>query len=98
MTTTTTPNTIPADLRGGDHWYLARPQTVCFRAAVVVHRLGSAGSHDVASACDISVAKAYEALVACCRRPRLYHVRRAGPGRFAVISTGDGRADQTLAL
>lgn len=76
---------IPRDLRGGDHWYAARAQTVCFRAAAVVHRLGEAGSHDVANACGISVAKAYEALVACCRRPSLYHIIRASRGRFTPI-------------
>jgi len=83
MITTTA---IPRDLRGGDHWYAARSQTVCFRAAAVVHRLGEAGSHDVASACGISVAKAYEALVACCRRPHLYHLQRVDSGRFAPLA------------
>jgi hypothetical protein len=74
-----------SDLRGGDQWYNARPLCLCFRAAVVVHRLGVAGSHDVATACGISPVKAYEVLVACARRPHLYHVRRVGPGRFAPI-------------
>ncbi len=73
------------ELRGGDHWYNARPQSLCFRAAVVVHRLGTAGSHDVAAACGISPAKAYEVLIACTRRKHLYHLRRVGPGRFATI-------------
>jgi hypothetical protein len=85
MTTTATIS-IPRDLRGGDHWYAARPQTVCFRAAAVVHRRGGAGSHDVAAACGIPVAKAYEALVACCRRPHLYHVVRGARGRFVPLA------------
>lgn len=76
----------PSDLRGGDHWYNARPLSFCYRAAVVVHRLGTASSHDVASACGLPVAKAYEVLVACCRRPHIYHVQRVGHGRFARIT------------
>jgi hypothetical protein len=77
---------IRTDLRGGDQWFNARPQSLCFRAAVVVHRLGVAGSHDVAKACGISHVKAYEVLVACTRRPHLYHVHRIAPGRFAPIT------------
>lgn len=77
----------PGDLRGGDQWYNARPQSLCFRAAVVVHRLGVAGSHDVATACGITPAKANEVLRACLRRPHLYHVRRIAPGRYSPILT-----------
>jgi hypothetical protein len=88
---------IPSDLRGGDHWYAARPQTMCFRAAAVVHRLGVATSHDVAAACGIPVAKAYEALVACCRRPYLYHVGRGERGRFVPLMKSR-RANTTVAM
>jgi len=80
--------TTRTDLRGGDHWYHARSQTWCFRVAVVVHRLGEAGSHDVAAAYGITPAKANEALRACLRRPQVYHIRRVSPGRFAPIATG----------
>ena len=73
------------DLRGGDQWYNVRPQSLCFRAAVVVHRLGVAGSHEVASACGISTVQANEVLRSCLRRPHLYHVQRISPGRFAPI-------------
>ena len=75
------------DLRGGDQWYNARAQSLCFRAAVVVHRLGSAGSRDVAAACGISLIQANEVLRACLRRPYLFHIRRIGRGRYATITT-----------
>ena len=71
------------DLRGGDQWYQARSLSLCYQVAVVVHRLGVAGSDDVARVCSLSRIKAYEVLTACTRRPYLYHIRRVGPGRFA---------------
>jgi hypothetical protein len=78
---------IRTDLRGGDQWFNARPQSLCFRAAVVVHRLGVAGSHEVAKVCGISHVQANEVLRSCLRRPHLYHIRRVGPGRFAPMTT-----------
>ncbi len=75
----------PSGLRGGDQWYNARPQSLCFRAAVVVHRLAVAGSHDVATACGISPTKANEVLRACLRRPHIYHIQRVAPGRYSPI-------------
>lgn len=77
---------IRTDLRGGDQWFNARPQSLCFRAAVVVHRLGVAGSHDVANACGISPVQANEVLRSCLRRSHLYHIRRIAPGRFAPMT------------
>ena len=74
------------DLRGGDQWYNVRPQSLSFRAAVVVHRLGVAGSHEVADACGISLVQANEVLRSCLRRPHLYHIRRIAPGRYAPCS------------
>lgn len=74
------------DLRGGDQWYNVRPQSLSFRAAVVVHRLGVAGSHEVANACGISLVQANEVLRSCLRRPHLYHIRRIAPGRYAPLS------------
>ena len=76
---------IRTDLRGGDQWFNARPQSLCFRAAVVVHRLGVAGSHDVAKACGISHVRAYEVLWYCAQHPKRYHVERIAPGCFAPI-------------
>ena len=75
------------DLRGGDQWYNVRPLSLCFRAAVVVHRLGVAGSHEVATACGISPVQANEVLRSCLRRPHLYHIRRIALGRFAPLIT-----------
>lgn len=77
--------------RGGDHWYNARTACLCFRAAAVVHRQGEAGSHAIAAACGVSVARAYEVLVACARRPHLYHLRRVGPGRFRSLAARQRR-------
>ena len=77
---------IRTDLRGGDQWFNARPQSLCFRAAVVLHRLGVSCSQDVAKACGISYVRAYQVLVACTRRPYLYHVHRIAPGRFAPMT------------
>ena len=71
------------ELRGGDQWYNERPHSLCFRAAVLVHRLGIANSHDVAAECGITPAKAYEVLWYCARHPQRFHVRRIAPGRFA---------------
>lgn len=76
----------PRDLRGGDQWYNARPQSLCFRAAVIVHRLGSAGSREVAAACGITLIQANEVLRACLRRPHLFHVRRIAPGKYGPIT------------
>jgi hypothetical protein len=73
------------DLRGGDQWYQARSLSRCYQAAVIVHRLGIAGSDDVARACAISRIKAYEALIACTRRPHLYHIQRMGGGKFSTM-------------
>jgi hypothetical protein len=75
--------------RGGDRWQAERPMTLCFQAAAVVHALGEAGSADVARALTtpqrrISAGDAYKVLLACCRRPHLYHVRWTRPGRFAA--------------
>ena len=77
----------PNELRGGDQWYNVRPQSLCFRAAVVVHRLGVAGSHDVATVCGITPAKAYEVLWYCAQHAHRYHVQRIAPGRFAPVIT-----------
>jgi predicted GNAT superfamily acetyltransferase len=74
------------ELRGGDQWYNERPRSLCFRAAVVVHRLGVANSHDVAKVCGISPAKAYEFLWYCAQHPKLFHVQRIAPGRFAPLN------------
>lgn len=71
--------------RGGDRWYNARAWCLCFRAAAVVHRHGEAGTDVVAHVCGISRERAYELLVACARKPHLYHLRRVGPGRFASV-------------
>jgi hypothetical protein len=72
--------------RGGDHWYNARPGCLCFRAAAVVHRHGEAGTDQVAQACGVSRNRAYELLLACARKPHLYHLRRVAPGRFAPLA------------
>jgi hypothetical protein len=71
--------------RGGDRWYNARAWCLCFRAAAVVHRYRETGTDVVAQACGISRERAYEVLVACARKPHLYHLCRVGPGRFASL-------------
>jgi hypothetical protein len=75
----------PPSRRGGDRWYNARPSCLCFRAAAVVHRLGEAGTAEVAEACGVTRNRAYELLIACARKPHLYHLRRVGPGRYAAL-------------
>ena len=80
--------------RGGDRWQAERPSTLCFQVAAVVHRLGEATGADVARALSsvdgqaarrvISAGYAYKVLLACCRRPHLYHVRWVRPGCFAA--------------
>ena len=78
--------------RGGDRWQGERSATLCFQVAMVVHRLGEASGADVARALStsqraITAGYAYKVLLACCRRPHLYHVRWVGPGRFAAAWT-----------
>ena len=72
--------------RGGDHWYHARPDCLCFKVACVVHRLGQARARTVADACQLTPKRAYEALIACERQAHLYHLRRISPGLFAAIA------------
>ena len=80
----------PVRPRGGDRWQAERPNTLCFQVAAVVHRLGEASGADVARALTtpgrlITAGYAYKVLLACCRRPHLYHVRWIRPGRFAAL-------------
>lgn len=72
-------------LRGGDHWYYARSQSLAFRTATLVHRLKIVTSYQVAEALGISTTLAYAALDACVKRHRLYNVRRIKNGRFTTV-------------
>jgi hypothetical protein len=76
---------MPPYQHGGDRWYNVRSWCLCFRAAAIVHRHREAGTDLVATACGISRDHAYQVLMACARKPHLYHLRRIGPGRFASV-------------
>lgn len=70
---------------GGDHWYNARAESLNFRVAAALHRLGQGKARAVATVCGIRVQQAYDSLLACARRPHLYHLRRLPGGRFVSL-------------
>jgi hypothetical protein len=71
---------------GGDRWYNARPDCLCFKVALVVHQHRRARARDVADALGIPWAKAYEALIACAKRSHIYHLHRSSRGEFFATS------------